>query len=82
MRLSPGAIGKAAQRAYIDPMENGNSQRGDIMYAINQIEKQSAVNLKHQLVATISRGDQIVAEELRMLLRLNAPEVLRGMPRD
>ncbi len=51
------------------------------MYAVNRIDSEPAINLKHQLVAAIAQGNQVVAEELRMLLRLNAPEVLRGMPR-
>jgi hypothetical protein len=63
-------------------MANDKSQRGDIMYAINQIDAEPAVNLKHELVAAIAQGDQVVAEEMRLLLRLNAPELLRGMPRN
>jgi hypothetical protein len=52
------------------------------MYATNRIEREPAVSLKQELVMTIARGDQQVAEEIRMLLKLNAPEVLRGMRRD
>lgn len=52
------------------------------MYAINRVEREPALNLKHQLVAAIAKGDEQVAEEIRMLLRLNAPEELRGMRRD
>jgi hypothetical protein len=52
------------------------------MPATDRIEHQPAVSLKHQLVASIARGDQLAAEEIRRLLRLNAPEVLRGMRRD
>ena len=52
------------------------------MYATNRIVREPEVSLKHQLVSAIARGDQQVAEEIRMLLRLNAPEVLRGMRRD
>lgn len=52
------------------------------MYAVNGIEREPALNLKHQLVAAIARGDEQVAEEIRMLLGLNTPELLRGMRRD
>ena len=34
------------------------------MYAINRVEREPALNLKHQLVAAIAKGDEQVAEEI------------------
>ena len=52
------------------------------MRANDRIERQPVENRKHQLVAAIARGDERVAEEIRMLLRLKPPELLRGMRRN
>ncbi|MEM0954506.1 MAG: hypothetical protein AAGI24_10235 [Pseudomonadota bacterium] len=49
------------------------------MQAIEYVQpKQPAKSLKHQLVAAIARGDEVAAEELRMLLKLSRSENLRG----
>ena len=40
--------------------------------------KQPSKSLKHQLVAAVARGDEMAAEEIRMLLKLTRGSALRG----
>lgn len=43
---------------------------------IEYAPQQPARSLKHQLVAAVARGDEMAAEELRLLLKMNQPEKL------
>ena len=46
------------------------------MEMIEYTPQAPAASLKHQLVAAVARGDEIAAEELRLLLKINQPEKL------
>lgn len=38
----------------------------------------SRASLKYKLVAAVANGDEIAARELRFLLKMDKPEVLKG----
>ena len=44
---------------------------------ISQLRSKS-VSLKQQLVAAVANGDELAADELRRLLKINSPENLRS----
>jgi hypothetical protein len=44
--------------------------RGEIIH--------SRASLKYKLVAAVANGDEIAARELRFLLKMDKPEVLKG----
>ena len=49
------------------------------MQAIDYVvPKQPSKSLKHQLVAAVARGDEVAAEELRLLLKLSRSTPPRG----
>ena len=49
------------------------------MNRVTAISAQTAKDyLKRQLIASISGGNAVVEEELKLLLKLQAPEQLRG----
>lgn len=44
------------------------------MQAIEFYEQSRPLSLKQQLVAAVARGDELAAEEIRMLLKISKPE--------
>ncbi|MEE4189961.1 MAG: hypothetical protein V2I66_00185 [Halieaceae bacterium] len=44
------------------------------MEMIEFYETPRPVSLKQQLVAAVAKGDELAAEEIRMLLKINEPE--------
>ncbi len=45
------------------------------MEAIEFYQKPEPVSLKQELVAAVARGDDMAAEEIRMLLKIARPEI-------
>ncbi len=45
------------------------------MEMIEFYEKPKPMSLKQELVAAVARGDELAAEEIRMLLKINQPEI-------
>ncbi len=45
------------------------------MEMINYCQEPEVLSYKQQLVAAVARGDELAAEEIRMLLKINKPEL-------
>ena len=51
-------------------------KESDNMEMIEFYQKPRPMSLKQQLVAAVARGDELAAQEIRMLLKIAAPERL------
>ena len=80
--LSPRAIGAGTSKASNNPIGRSRrivSMKGANMHQSTTTNRQAAKDtLKQQLIATIAGGNTLVAEELELLLKVAAPEVLPG----
>ncbi len=61
----------------MEPMKSSNNREKNVEL-IEYTPNEPAMSLKQQLVTAVARGDELAAEELRLLLKLNVPEKLGG----